>query len=323
MATNFPGSLDAFTNPTSGDTLDNPPHDQQHADVNDAVEAIETALLDGAPLHIDDANERVGIGTATPTKKLEISDSTEASILLDDTGGTVGGATNSRVIIYAGGVEAGSMGFPATGGGLMQIENRNGGLYLETDSAHDIDLRTNGSTRMSVKSDGKVGINDTSPSYTLDVNGDINATGDLRIGGTAIGERQSYTPTITSGGSLGNGTITGQYVLIQNFVMFFVNFTLGSTSSITGDLVISAPPGLSFGANDITSATAMYTDVSSGVQYLGAVRPYLSNLYCRLLLDDHGGGSQYVNPSASLSSTVPFTWNTGDIMAASGITVLA
>ena len=41
---NFPGSLDAFTNPTSGDTLDNPPHDQQHADVNDAVEALQAKV---------------------------------------------------------------------------------------------------------------------------------------------------------------------------------------------------------------------------------------------------------------------------------------
>lgn len=49
MATNFPGSLDAFTNPTSGDTLDNPPHDQQHADVNDAVEALQAKVgVDGS-----------------------------------------------------------------------------------------------------------------------------------------------------------------------------------------------------------------------------------------------------------------------------------
>lgn len=44
MATNFPTSLDAFTNPTSSDTLDNPPHDQQHADVNDAVEALQAKV---------------------------------------------------------------------------------------------------------------------------------------------------------------------------------------------------------------------------------------------------------------------------------------
>ena len=46
MATNYPSSLDNFTNPTSTDTLDSAtvPHASQHADINDAVEAIETAL---------------------------------------------------------------------------------------------------------------------------------------------------------------------------------------------------------------------------------------------------------------------------------------
>ena len=44
MATNFPSSLDTFTNPTATDTLDSPPHDQQHANINDAVEALETKV---------------------------------------------------------------------------------------------------------------------------------------------------------------------------------------------------------------------------------------------------------------------------------------
>lgn len=44
MATNFPTSLDTFTNPSSGNTLDSPSHSGQHSDINDAVEAIETKL---------------------------------------------------------------------------------------------------------------------------------------------------------------------------------------------------------------------------------------------------------------------------------------
>jgi hypothetical protein len=44
MATNFPSNLDAFTNPTSGDTLDSPDHAGQHADVNDAVEALQAKV---------------------------------------------------------------------------------------------------------------------------------------------------------------------------------------------------------------------------------------------------------------------------------------
>ena len=46
MASSFPGGLDNFTNPTASDTLDSAtvPHATQHANVNDAVEAIESTL---------------------------------------------------------------------------------------------------------------------------------------------------------------------------------------------------------------------------------------------------------------------------------------
>ena len=40
MATNFPASIDTLTNPSATDTLDSPPHDEQHADANDAIEAL-------------------------------------------------------------------------------------------------------------------------------------------------------------------------------------------------------------------------------------------------------------------------------------------
>lgn len=49
MATNFPNGVDNFTNPTSGDTLDSPDHASQHADVNDAVEALQAKVgVDGS-----------------------------------------------------------------------------------------------------------------------------------------------------------------------------------------------------------------------------------------------------------------------------------
>jgi hypothetical protein len=51
MASTYPTSLDAFTNPTSSDLLTSPSHSQQHSDINDAVEAIETAIgTTGAPI---------------------------------------------------------------------------------------------------------------------------------------------------------------------------------------------------------------------------------------------------------------------------------
>jgi hypothetical protein len=91
MATNFPSSADSFTNPSPSDSMATVSHADQHTDVNDAVEAIETALLDGAPLHIDDANERVGIGTTSPAGKLHVEfDSGSDGVVLTNTANTVG-----------------------------------------------------------------------------------------------------------------------------------------------------------------------------------------------------------------------------------------
>ena len=44
MATNFPASLDSLTNPTSSDSLNSPSHSAQHANVNDAVEALQAKV---------------------------------------------------------------------------------------------------------------------------------------------------------------------------------------------------------------------------------------------------------------------------------------
>ena len=46
MASNFPSSLDSFTNPSSSDAMDSVsvPHATQHSDLNDAVEALQTKV---------------------------------------------------------------------------------------------------------------------------------------------------------------------------------------------------------------------------------------------------------------------------------------
>jgi hypothetical protein len=56
VATNFPTSLDTLTNPTSSDSLNSPSHSAQHANVNDAVEALQV---------------KVGIDSSADTSSLE------------------------------------------------------------------------------------------------------------------------------------------------------------------------------------------------------------------------------------------------------------
>jgi len=65
MASTFPTSLDAFTNPTSGNTLDSPSHSQQHGDSNDAIEALEAKLgVGSSPAASATANQVLAISTA-------------------------------------------------------------------------------------------------------------------------------------------------------------------------------------------------------------------------------------------------------------------
>jgi len=63
MATNFPSSLDDFTNPTAQDSLnsDTVPHADQHANLNDAVEALEA---------------KVGVNSSAVTSSLDYKVST-------------------------------------------------------------------------------------------------------------------------------------------------------------------------------------------------------------------------------------------------------
>jgi hypothetical protein len=44
MATNFPTSLDALTNPSGTDSMSSPSHAGQHTDANDAIEALQAKV---------------------------------------------------------------------------------------------------------------------------------------------------------------------------------------------------------------------------------------------------------------------------------------
>src|SRR5690606_283411 len=47
MSTSYPGALDALVNPSGSDFLNSPNHVEQHANANDAIEALEAKLGTG------------------------------------------------------------------------------------------------------------------------------------------------------------------------------------------------------------------------------------------------------------------------------------
>jgi hypothetical protein len=108
---------------------------------------------DNANFFYDDTNNRLGIGTSTPTTTLQVAG---GKILLD----------NAQGIQFKDGA--------GTARTVLQVDSGDN-LYLDSTATNgDMYLRARGVDKMTIKSSGSVGIGTTTPAYKLDVNGDIS-----------------------------------------------------------------------------------------------------------------------------------------------------
>jgi hypothetical protein len=97
-------------------------------------------------LQISGTNGNVGIGTTSPSEKLEVVGDIKTS-----------GTGNTQVILESGGAC------------VMDLLNAQSEAYLRTTSAHDLYFRTTNINRMVIKAAGNVGIGTTSPGTELEI----------------------------------------------------------------------------------------------------------------------------------------------------------
>jgi hypothetical protein len=90
MAVNFPASLDSFTNPASNSSVANPSHAQQHADANDAIEALQAKV--GAD------NSAVTTSLDYRVRTLENA-SVDTEAIQDIVGGMVSNNTETNIVV--------------------------------------------------------------------------------------------------------------------------------------------------------------------------------------------------------------------------------
>jgi hypothetical protein len=152
----------------------------------DGESGASTALTSNANLFWDNTNDRLGIGTASPTQNLEVNGGFQAKSVLLKLNGT---STSKKYLQIDGGGGSGSVsgqaavGFRPIGAGtnvhasIEGLENGNGSYTT------NMTFNTNGSNsdsapteRMRITSAGNVGIGTTSPSEKLQVNGTVRAT---------------------------------------------------------------------------------------------------------------------------------------------------
>jgi hypothetical protein len=121
----------------------------------------------------------------------------------------------------------------------------------------------------------------------------------------------TWTPSWTNV-TVGNGTVAARYQQIGKTVNYYLSFTMGSTSSVTGRIIWTLPltPNQSF-AGGLGYGVIVDSGVGGFVAGLGgwsATQAYLA-----------GGNATgtYVSESAT-SATVPMTWAVNDFFFVNG-----
>jgi len=111
----------------------------------------------------------------------------------------------------------------------------------------------------------------------------------------------AFTPTVSTGLTVGNGTWAAAYVQIGKTVHLRIRFTLGTTSAVTGALSLGLP---------ITGALASYGTgllTAAGTSYPATLLAGTSsiNIYAQ-----NAAGTYLTR--ANTSATVPGTWGSTD-----------
>jgi hypothetical protein len=126
----------------------------------------------------------------------------------------------------------------------------------------------------------------------------------------------SYTPTIGGAGwALGNATVTGLYCQLGKTVQFAIRVVFGSTSTFgAGRPTLSLPVTATSAAGNFDFLTDVaYFDNSATLRYLGAAD--FSTTSVDLFV--WGSAGTYVS-SLGVTSAVPFTWASTDVIYVSG-----
>jgi hypothetical protein len=187
-----------------------------------AIRYLSGINVDSNTLFVDDANNRVGIGTASPNSALEISQLTPI-VRINSSDNTQFHGIEFR---NGGSLDAFIKQLPETG--EFRISNGRGASW----GGH-ITLYTDTVERLRITSAGNVGIGTTAPATALDVNGTIS------VGGSPIASfsgnyNRILRPNGTVGIYLGNATDAGNYY--DNTTHYFRSSAGSSTYAVINNL---------------------------------------------------------------------------------------
>jgi len=152
--------------------------------------------------YYDQINKRLGIGTDAPTGIIE-ADSTGDSLLI------LGADTNRTDPYGKPGIKLMYSGSNTSSIGMSRSENDYAqGIYPnalvisndQVDGSACIQLATNQQSQLTVMSNGYIGIQTSTPNYTLDINGTMNVSGPVTFTNPTPSTGQTVASVVFSGG---------------------------------------------------------------------------------------------------------------------------
>ena len=265
------GSANTVTLTTAAETVGNATITiPDTAGVNDTV-CLQTKANCGSSLTVGN------LDGGTPNSKGATL--TSSNLFLQSATGSVPGLVNITAQTFAGDKTfTGSTVFnPATPSlTAFQIQNSGGTIF-------DVDT-----------TNGRVGINTTAPNYALEVNGDINSTTNVRVGGVAVCVVTGCTPATGSSNYIQNSTSTQTGANI--------NIRSAATNAITE--VVQGASGQTADIFQIQSWNGTSTTLLAGVSSAGTFTVGSSSQYT---IDSSGNFSGKGTGTIAATSTAAFS----------------
>ncbi len=228
---------------------------------------------------------------------------------IDTTGKFVDGTATLDAVYTAGNVGIGTatptalLHVKSTGNGEIEVERNLGALIniqaqsargvIGTDSNHELDLKTNATTRVRILSNGNVGINETAPTQSLSVNGAFSGEYPKNSG--------------LSNAVFGSNNLGAQISGADNFVSGNGNLTLvtGPTRS-TVQGYQNAPSVSSSSYNTIFGYRNMYSNTASSSYNTMSGYNNLYNAIGTSTYNTMAGGSNAFTATTASSNTTFF-----------------
>ena len=221
---------------------------ESSADVDFRIESNNNANM----LFVDGGNDRVGIGTGSPTFFLTaIGDATSDQATINQTHASYAGSA-----LKIGAVRAANSAYNL--------------LYCATGTAAG---GTGGTAQFVVRGDGNVGIGTTSPSATLEVDGNVIAKTDTDTSNSGTVDLNFATNqnfVLTLDGNITSLTASNEVVGQSGFIAFIQDGTGSRTVALHGDYETPAAAGLTLTATASATDLVPYLVVASSRILLGA-----------------------------------------------------